>query len=115
MHFLNRAFLIQVPICVIHFAIVWWKVDIPSGPGDMLTKIKRIDFLGSLTMVSAVALLLVGLSLGGNEKEWSDPIVWGTIIGGFAALTVFVLIEKYVAKEPLLAPRILFSRTPGFV
>ncbi|KAK4056000.1 hypothetical protein OIO90_002995 [Microbotryomycetes sp. JL221] len=109
------AFLIQVPVCVIHFAIVAWKVDIPSGPGDIISKIKRIDFLGSFTMVASVALLLVGLSLGGNEREWSDPVVWGTIIGGIAGVVVFVLIEKYVAKEPLLSPKILFSRTPGFV
>ncbi|KAM0787409.1 hypothetical protein ACM66B_003493 [Microbotryomycetes sp. NB124-2] len=109
------AFLIQVPICVIHFAIVAWKVNIPSGPGDIISKIKRIDFLGSITMVASVALLLVGLSLGGNEKEWSDPVVWGTIIGGIAGIVAFVLIEKYVAKEPLLSPKILFSRTPGFV
>lgn len=81
----------------------------------MMTKIKRIDFAGSLSMVAAVALLLVGLSLGGNEKEWSDPLVWGTITAGIVTLIIFVCIEKYFAKEPLLAPRILFSRTPGFV
>ncbi|KAK4049022.1 hypothetical protein OIV83_004383 [Microbotryomycetes sp. JL201] len=109
------AFLIQVPLCVVHFAIVAWKVDIPAGGGDFMSKIKRIDFLGSFTMVASVALLLVGLSLGGNEREWADPLVWGTIIGGVAGIIIFVLIEKYVAREPLLSPKILFSRTPGFV
>lgn len=109
------AFLIQVPLCVVHFAIVALKVNIPAGPGSVIAKIKRIDFLGSLTMVASVALLLVGLSLGGNEKEWSDPLVWGTIIGGLAGIVLFVLVEKYVAKEPLLSPKLLFSRTPGFV
>lgn len=32
----------------------------------MSEKIKRIDFLGALSMVSAVSLLLVGLSMGGE-------------------------------------------------
>ena len=32
----RSAFLIQVPICVLHFTIVAWKVDIPSGPGDII-------------------------------------------------------------------------------
>ncbi|KAM0755662.1 MFS general substrate transporter [Meredithblackwellia eburnea MCA 4105] len=106
------AFLIQVPLCVLHFSVVAWKVDIPSGPGDIMTKIKRIDFLGCLTLISSIGLLLVGLSLGGNQKDWSDPLVWGTIGGGLIILVIFVLVEKFVAKEPLLAPRILFSRTP---
>lgn len=95
------AFLIQVPICVLHFAIVTWKVDIPSGPGDMLTKIKRIDYLGSVLLVAAVGLLLVGLSLGGNQLPWGAPLVYGTIIGGAVALVIFVLVEKYFAKEPV--------------
>ena len=55
-----------VPICIIHFGVVSWKVNIPSGPGSMSEKIKRIDFLGALSMVSAVSLLLVGLSMGGK-------------------------------------------------
>lgn len=109
------AFLIQVPICAVHFLIVLWKVNIPSGPGSMVEKIKRIDFLGALSMVSAVTLLLLGLSLGGNQYEWSHPIVYGSIIGGSVLLVIFVLIEKYVAREPLLPLRVLFNRTPLFV
>ena len=62
------AFLIQVPLCAVHFAVVSWKIDIPAGPGSMIEKIKRIDALGSLSLVTSVTLILVGLSLGGNER-----------------------------------------------
>ena len=109
------AFLIQVPICFIHFAVVSWKVNIPSGPGSMSEKIKRIDFLGSITMVSAVCLVLIGLSLGGNQLPWNAPLVYGSLIAGGILLVVFVLIEKYVAREPLLPLAVLFNRTPLFV
>jgi MFS family permease len=34
------AFLIQVPLCMIHFAVVSWKVNIPGGPGSMVEKLK---------------------------------------------------------------------------
>lgn len=81
----------------------------------MWSKIKRIDYLGSITLVSGVALLLVGLSVGGNQYAWSDPLTWGTVLGGLGGITLFLLVEKFVAREPILAPRILFSRTPGFV
>ncbi|KAK9899963.1 MFS general substrate transporter [Cystobasidium minutum MCA 4210] len=109
------AFLIQVPICIIHFAVVSWKVNIPSGPGSMSEKIKRIDFLGALSMVSAVSLLLVGLSMGGNQLPWNHPLVYGTLIGGGVLVVIFVLVEKYVAREPLLPLRVLISPTPLFV
>lgn len=109
------AFLIQVPICVLHFAIVAWKVNIPSGPGSMKEKIKRIDFLGALTLVSAISLILLGLSLGGNQLPWGAPLVYGSLIAGGVLVAVFLLVEQYVAREPLLPLRVLFNRTPLFV
>ena len=47
-----------VPLCIIHAAVVSWKVNIPCGPGSMAEKIKRIDYLGALTLVSGIALFL---------------------------------------------------------
>ncbi|SPC67235.1 related to multidrug resistance proteins [Ustilago sp. UG-2017b] len=109
------AFLVQVPLCAVHFAVVSWKIDIPAGPGSMIEKIKRIDALGSLSLVTSVTLMLIGLSLGGNEREWSDKLVLGSLIGGGAVLVLFVLIERYFAREPLMPMSVLFNRTPGFV
>ena len=109
------AFLIQVPLCMIHFAVVSWKVNIPGGPGSMVEKLKRIDVFGALTLVGSVTLIIVALSLGGNEREWSDPVVLGSLSGGLAILVLFVLVEKYVAREPLMPMQVLFKRTPGFV
>ena len=80
-----------------------------------MSKIKRIDVFGAITLVSAIALILLGVSLGGNQYPWSDPIVYGTLIGGFADLGLFVLVEKYVAREPVMPLGVIFTRTPGFV
>lgn len=111
----RTAFLIQVPICALHFFAVYWKVDIPAGPGSMVEKLKRVDVFGALSLVSAVSLVLVALSLGGNQKDWSDPIVLASLAAGIVLLMVFVYVEKYVAREPLMPMTVLFRRTPGFV
>jgi hypothetical protein len=103
----------------------------------MSEKLKRIDYFGALSMVSAVSLLLVGISTGGtyidrpvrtleehctkclfmtgNQLPWGHPLVYGSLIGGGVLLVVFVLVEKYVAREPLLPLRVLISPTPLFV
>lgn len=113
------AFFIQVPICILHLGMVLWKIensfDGKWEPVDIRTKINRVDFGGSAILVSAVFSLLFGLSLGGNFAPWHAPIVWGTISGGVGLIITFVLYETFVAEEPLLAPRLLFTRTPGFV
>ncbi|KAM0752749.1 hypothetical protein T439DRAFT_181881 [Meredithblackwellia eburnea MCA 4105] len=112
------AFLIQVPICAIHTMMVLWKVENSFAsnyePVDIRAKIKRVDFLGSLLLVTGVGSLLTGLSVGGNSKPWNAPFVIGTLLGGVAFLVIFVLFETFGAKEPLLAPHLLFTRTPGF-
>lgn len=51
----------------------------------------------------------------GNQLPWAHPVVYGTLIGGSCLIVVFVLIEKYVAREPLLPLRVLISPTPLFV
>lgn len=109
------AFLVQVPLCLLHFIVVSIKVNIPAGPGNMIEKLRRVDVFGALTLVSAVAMLLVGLSLGGNELPWANPIVVVTLVGGLAIFGAFVAVEKYVAREPLMPLSVLFHKTPGFV
>lgn len=109
------AFLIQVPLCMIHFGVVSAKVKIPPGPGSMAEKIRRIDALGGVTLVSSVSLILLALSLGGNTRPWSDGLVLFSLFGGIALAAGFVFVEKYIAREPLMPLRVLFRQTPGAV
>lgn len=41
----------------------------------------------------------------------TDPSVWGTAIAGFLGLIAFVLVEIYIAAEPILPMRLLRSPT----
>ncbi|KAL8293616.1 hypothetical protein RQP46_000317 [Phenoliferia psychrophenolica] len=111
------AFLIQV-ICALHTFMVLWKVENSFSSEyvavDIGAKIKRVDFAGSALLVTAVGALLTGLSLGGNTHLWRDPLVWGTLTAGVLLVVVFVLFETFGAKEPLISPQLLFTRTPAF-
>lgn len=109
------AFLLQVPLCMVHFAVVSWKINIPAGPGSVSEKLRRVDVWGALTLVSSVAMILVGLNLGGSELAWSHPYVLTALIGGLGLACAFVYVERYIAREPLMPLSVLFKRTPGFV
>ncbi len=54
------AFLVQVPLTLVAAAIIFFFMDIPVKESDK-SKIKRIDFLGAITLVAALLLLLIGL------------------------------------------------------
>ncbi|KZT62381.1 MFS general substrate transporter, partial [Calocera cornea HHB12733] len=112
------AFLIQVPLLVLSYLIVLFKVNIhlPSAPQTTLEKVKRIDYLGSLTLVLAVGCALLGISLNTSEEmPWRHPLVWGLLLAGALSALAFVAVEKWVAVQPVMPMRLLTRRTPFFV
>ena len=69
-----------------------------------------MDWLGSIVMIAAAVLLLMGLQMGGVEYPWSSPIIvtcisFGTVLGG-----LFVIVEWKFAKYPLMPLRTFRSR-----
>ncbi|KAG7528342.1 hypothetical protein FFLO_06219 [Filobasidium floriforme] len=114
------AFIIQIPILLISAILVWLKVHIPlKNTGETpRQKLAKVDFLGSITLVSAVSCLLVGMTLktsADTELPWSDPKVWVLLLVSGIFAIAFVLVEKYVAKAPLMPMRLVTQRTPAAV
>lgn len=60
-----------------------------------------MDWLGTIAIVGATVMFLLGLSYGGVTYPWTSPIVICLIVFGIVAVAVFVLIEWKVAKYPL--------------
>ena len=76
-------------------------------------KLRRIDFLGSLTLVGAVGCLLLGFSLKSTEEmDWLNPIVIGLLTASIIFGFFFVLVEKYWAPYPVMPLRLMTQRTP---
>ncbi|KAI8812113.1 major facilitator superfamily domain-containing protein [Cladochytrium replicatum] len=75
-------------------------------------KLKRIDYLGMLALVTGIGSIMLGTSLGGNELPWSNPIVVSSLVVGVVFVLIFVYVEAKIASEPIMPLRILFLRTP---
>ena len=93
------------------------KVNIPLPEEvrslSLRTKLQRIDFLGSLTLVLTVGSLLLGLSLKSTEElPWSHPLIWGLISASGVWGVVFVVVETMVAAYPVMPIRLVKQRTP---
>lgn len=74
------------------------------------TKIKRVDFLGALFLMSSLLLLLLGLDRGSNTSWYSAATIIESAL--FQPLfAIFLLVEKNYAVEPFAPPRIMFSKT----
>ncbi|MCY0899563.1 MAG: MFS transporter [Firmicutes bacterium] len=107
------VFLINVPFGLA--GTVWAYIALREL--DMDRPPLHMDWLGNLTF--AAGLLGVALALtysinphGHHATGWSSPFVLGSLIGGVVLLVAFVLIEAYVAKQPMFQLRLF--RIRGF-
>jgi MFS family permease len=104
------AFIAQGPMCLLAIVAVALVLDLPKQDhSHWKEKVLKIDFLGAAILIVAVTGLLVGLDRGSNG-EWKSPI---TIAGLCMAplFIVFVLVEKYVAKNPFAPGHIILNRS----
>lgn len=104
------AFLIQVPLTVISGILIFFTVHIPTKPNDQ-SAWKRIDYLGALTLISSLVLLLLGINSGGNIVPWTSPLVLVSLPLSAVSLVVFIVIEANYASEPVIPVRLLMDRT----
>jgi predicted MFS family arabinose efflux permease len=104
------AFIAQGPMCALAFIAVALVLHLPQRDNShWKEKVLKIDFLGAAILVLAVSGLLVGLDRGSNVS-WSNSL---TIAGLCTTplFLVFVLVEKYVARNPFAPGRIILNRT----
>lgn len=110
------CFLLQVPVSIVAFVIGFLVVanqpggfSLDSGLGAVW---KRVDFSGSLLLVVAVSVQLVGLSLGGNELPWTSLWVIGSLAGSLVLFALFLLVEARTSAIPVIPLRLLQGRLP---
>lgn len=121
----RSAFLWQVPPIIISIVllIILFEQPVKSDEEQALlsgnrqedeskqSKFKRIDFYGSGSLVIALMMLMLALSTGGQQFSWSHPIIPVLIIGSLLMGCVFVYIELYIAKEPIIPVRLFSNPT----
>ncbi|KAG9008917.1 hypothetical protein FRB93_005967 [Tulasnella sp. JGI-2019a] len=109
------AFLIQLPIIATSFllSVFFLNVKLPAQPLTIREKFARIDYLGSLTLVLGVGCGLLAVTLKGSEElSWSHSLIWGLLLCGVVFCFVFVGVEGFVSKQPIMPLRLLKQRTP---
>ncbi|KAF9290160.1 hypothetical protein BGZ74_000568 [Mortierella antarctica] len=102
-------------IGAITLAVVIKLLHLPHAVGSLGEKIKRIDILGSITLIIGLVMILLPLNWGGSTYEWNSPIIIGLLVGGFAIIGIFLLIEWKQALEPIIPFYLFKTRTNNAV
>ena len=98
-------FFVNVPIGIIGIALAVWLVPVlPTHP-------HRFDVLGVLLSGAGLFLIVFGLQEG-QTHDW-QPWIWAMIVGGAAAMAVFVYWQSVNRHEPLIPLEMFGDRDFG--
>lgn len=92
----GSIFLVNVPVVVIGLVLTLILVPESKDPQP-----GRVDPVGVVLSIAGLVLLVYGIIKGGQDNDWFSPLVLGTILGGLALLTLFVVAERRSAHPSL--------------
>ena len=95
------VFFINLPLAVVVLVISVFHIPESRNP-----RAETIDWLGAFVVTAGLAALVYGF-LESAILEWTNPRVIGTLVFGFAALVIFILVEK--KKRTPMVPLKLFQ------
>ncbi|KAI4225399.1 MAG: hypothetical protein L6R36_003941 [Xanthoria steineri] len=103
----RAAFLAQVPLtaaCLFIFCFQFQNIAAvaPRKLDPSRSSISRVDFLGSILLVSTLVLFLLGITAGGNIVPWSHPLACVPLPVSMVCFGAFLYVEGYIAREPIL-------------
>ncbi|CAG8961229.1 hypothetical protein HYFRA_00013285 [Hymenoscyphus fraxineus] len=108
------SFYFQCPIAALAFLLVAWKLKLPTHAShteqSKMEKFRRIDFLGSICLSTTIVALLLTFDFFAKARSWSDPLPIISISVGIIMINLFIITEKYWAKEPIFPLNLLTRR-----
>ncbi|KJA19134.1 hypothetical protein HYPSUDRAFT_56817 [Hypholoma sublateritium FD-334 SS-4] len=109
------AFIVQIPLFALAFLLISCHLTyVTPGSGRSAKDVlSRIDYGGSLALLGTVGSMLFFLSTRFNEGlPWSNPYVWISFVSSISFALLFLIVESFVAVEPILPPYLLMERVP---
>ncbi|GAB3761128.1 EmrB/QacA subfamily drug resistance transporter [Nocardioides ginsengisegetis] len=100
------CFFVGLPVALAAFVLLQKTLHLPVVKRDV-----RIDYLGATLIVSGVSILLVWVSLAGNQFAWGSATSALLVVAGLLVVAAAVYVEARVAAEPIIPLRLFKDRT----
>jgi hypothetical protein len=104
------CFWINLPVCGLAFILLSLCLDVHNPRTKLRDGFMAIDWFGTVSILAATLLLLLGLDFGGAVFPWSSPKVICLVVFGTSMIAFFLYSEKRLAKYPLI-PMSIFNNT----
>ena len=99
-------FYVAVPFAIVALILIQRTLRLPKRAKRAVS----IDYLGAVLIAGGVSLLLIWVSLAGNQFEWNSGTSWLMAVGAGVLLAAAVVTEL-VVKEPILPMNLFKNRS----
>ncbi|MFF2272035.1 MDR family MFS transporter [Agromyces sp. NPDC058136] len=99
-------FFIGVPFAVLAIILIQRTLHLPKPNRERV----KIDYLGAILLTVGVSLLLIWVSMGGNQFEWNSLESFA-IIGVSAAAIIGFIVTEFLVEEPIVPMSLFTNRT----
>jgi len=100
------CFFVGLPIAALAFVVLQRTLHLPVVRREV-----RIDYLGATLIVAGVSILLVWVSLAGQQFDWVSPTTALLVGAGLAVIAAALYVEARVAVDPVIPLRLFRDRT----
>ena len=98
------AFFLNLPLAAMVIAISVWRIPESRSGG-----VRRVDWAGALFATLGLSGLVNGF-IESSNLGWRNPLIFGSLMVGFACVVAFVLVEAR-ASSPMVPPALFESRS----
>lgn len=90
------------PLVLLSGAITLFVVPSKRPTDSIMSKVRKVDYLGSLFSTAGIILLLIPISGGGTYFAWKSPMVIVMLNLGGICMVLFLVTEWKVARLPIM-------------
>jgi EmrB/QacA subfamily drug resistance transporter len=99
------CFGVGIPVAALAFVVLQKTLHLPTVRREV-----SVDYLGATLLTGGVSVLLIWVSLAGNEFDWLSGTSYVMVALGLAALVAALVVESRV-KEPVIPLQLFRDRT----
>ncbi|KAI1138234.1 MFS general substrate transporter [Hypoxylon sp. FL0543] len=100
------CFYVNLPISGVGFFVLLFVLKLHNPRTPVWEGLAAIDWLGSLLIIGGTLMFLFGLEFGGVTYPWNSAPTICLIVFGVVTVGVFVAVEKWYAKYPVIPLRL---------
>ncbi|KAH7003123.1 major facilitator superfamily domain-containing protein [Fusarium venenatum] len=107
------AFWVPAIMGAICFVLLVLLLPLKPVSGSLKEKVQKIDWWGVLASIAGIVLTVMSINSGGSIWAWENVKTISMLAIGIVMLLVFIAIEAFFAKIPIIPLRLFKQRSPS--